>query len=179
MKANNIHSFDEVISFECESFNDPRGFFYEAFNLKTFAKNISEQVNFVQDNVSFSKKGVVRGLHFQKKPYEQSKLVSVIHGEIFDVAVDIRTNSPSFGKYCSYIINDKKRNFLWIPAGFAHGFQVLSDHATVIYKVDNFYNQDNEVSIKYDDPIINIQWPLDMKILSDKDNSGLFLRNLR
>jgi dTDP-4-dehydrorhamnose 3,5-epimerase len=151
-------------------FEDSRGYFYEAYNEQLFrAAGISQ--SFVQDNQSSSGYGVIRGLHYQLPPYAQSKLVRVLDGRILDVAVDIRKGSPTFGKqFCIELTSDNKKQ-LFIPAGFAHGFSVLSTSAVVLYKCDAFYNKSNERGIRFDDPSLGIDWgvPLAEAIISDKD----------
>ena len=147
-------------------FQDERGYFFESYNKKHFNK-----LSFVQDNESKSKFGVLRGIHFQKPPYEQSKLVRVISGEIQDIAVDLRPNSQTYKKYFSIILNDINKKQLFIPKGFGHAFLTLSSEAIVSYKVDEYYNNDYDAGIKYDDSSIGINWKLSNNkiILSDKD----------
>ncbi len=149
---------------------DKRGYFIESFNQEEFNNEVGK-IKFVQDNESDSSFGVLRGLHFQQAPFEQSKLIRVIKGEIQDVAVDIRENSPNYLKYVSVILNGKNKKQLFIPKGFAHGFLVLSKKAIVNYKVDSFYNKEFEKVIAFNDPKINIKWKLDLECIkiSDKD----------
>lgn len=159
-------------------FQDYRGFFYESFNSKIFSSLLGENVSFVQDNHSRSSKFVLRGLHYQKPPYEQGKLVRVTTGEVFDVAVDVRPNSLTFGHWVGEHLSDKNQNQLWIPPGFAHGFLVLSDYADFLYKTTNYYNKESEMCIRYDDPDLAINWPSKKNIiLSQKDKEGLLLNN--
>ena len=158
----------EVILIEVKSFQDERGLFLENFKESEF-KNNGIDSNFVQDNFSHSVKGVLRGLHFQNNPKAQAKLVSALRGEIFDVAVDIRKNSPTFGKWVSEILSEKNHRLLYVPEGFAHGFCVLSEEADVLYKVNNEYSPENEKGIIWNDPDINIKWPIDKPILIEKD----------
>ena len=144
-------------------FNDDRGFFMESWNSNDW-KNIIEKSKqefnlFLQDNHSQSSIGVLRGLHYQLNPYAQGKLVRCISGEIFDVAVDIRINSPTFGKYVGEFLSSENYLQLWIPEGFAHGFLTISEKAEVVYKTTNFWDKNSERSIKWDDPSINIEWP--------------------
>lgn len=146
-------------------FNDNRGYFLESYKESEFDKL---NVKFKQDNHSFSKKSVIRGLHFQKEPYSQGKLVSVISGKIFDVAVDLRKNSKYYKKFISIELSDENHKMLYIPEGFAHGFQALKD-SHVYYKTTNEYNKDSESGIMYNDKNVNIKWPLDHCIISDKD----------
>tara|TARA_Y100000996_G_scaffold96939_2_gene69436 strand:- start:2287 stop:2820 length:534 start_codon:yes stop_codon:yes gene_type:complete len=153
-------------------FNDNRGYFFESFNQKKFNLLNIETNQFLQDNESMSKFGVLRGIHFQSAPFEQSKLVRVVSGEIQDVIVDLRKDSPSYKQYISIVLNADDKKQIYIPKGCAHAFLTLSNQAIVSYKVDNYYSKSHDAGIKYDDPTLNIQWQLDKKdiILSDKDN---------
>ena len=158
-------------------FEDKRGFFYESWNKIKFNNLVNEEINFDQDNHSKSQKGVLRGLHYQLYPQPQGKLVRCIKGEIFDVAVDIRKKSKSFGKWIGCYLNDQNKNELWVPVGFAHGFLTLSDSAEVIYKTSGYWDKDCERSIIWNDKAINIEWPLiksgiNTPILSHKDNDA-------
>jgi dTDP-4-dehydrorhamnose 3,5-epimerase len=163
----------DVLLIEPKVYEDDRGFFFESFNLNEFKKATSLDLTFVQDNHSKSTKGVLRGLHYQLPPYTQGKLVRVIQGEVFDVAVDLRKSSPTFGKYVSYILSAKSKRQIWIPEGFAHGFLTLSQTAEVLYKVSNFFNQHSERCIIWNDSILNINWPNYLNIqLSPKDLLG-------
>lgn len=149
-------------------FADNRGFFMESWNKQNFS--VISDTEFVQDNHSRSKKGVVRGLHYQLPPYAQAKLVRCIQGKIFDVAVDIRRSSQTFGKWVGVELSAENKRQLWIPEGFAHGFVALSDFAEVFYKTNNFWNKQSERSIRWDDADIGIQWPLEVSpCLSEKD----------
>ena len=156
---------------EPKIFSDERGYFMESFNANIFQKGIGESVNFVQDNQSFSKKGVLRGLHYQIGEYAQSKLVRVLQGEVLDISVDIRPKSKTFGEYVSVLLTEENQTQLFIPKGFAHGFLVLSDTAIFSYKCDNFYNKESEGGIIYNDKDINIDWkfPINNLIISEKD----------
>jgi dTDP-4-dehydrorhamnose 3,5-epimerase len=169
-------SIPEVILVETQSFSDNRGFFLENFKTSSF---VSNEINtkFVQDNFSHSIKGVLRGLHYQKNPKAQAKFVTTLRGEIFDAAVDIRKNSPTFGKWVGEILSDKNHKSLYIPEGFAHGFCVLSEDADVLYKVNNEYSPENERGIIWNDPQINIKWPTDTPILHEKDSILPLLQN--
>ena len=169
-------SIPEVILVETQSFTDNRGFFLENFKTSSF---ISNEINtkFVQDNFSHSIKGVLRGLHYQKNLKAQAKFVTTLRGKIFDVAVDIRKNSPTFGQWVGEILSDENHKSLYIPEGFAHGFCVLSENADVFYKVNNEYSPENERGILWNDPQINIMWPIDMPILHKKDSSLPLLQN--
>ena len=170
-------SIPDVILVEPQSFSDDRGFFFESFKESDFFSNGIDK-KFVQDNFSHSVNGVIRGLHFQKAPKAQAKLVTVLKGKIFDVAVDIRKNSPTYGKWVSEILSDNTHNLLYVPEGFAHGFCVISDEADVLYKVSNEYSQEHERSIIWNDPKLNIQWPIKKPIISNKDNKLSLLENL-
>ncbi|EDS1035565.1 dTDP-4-dehydrorhamnose 3,5-epimerase, partial [Salmonella enterica] len=151
-------------------FSDERGFFMESFNQKVFEEAVGRKIEFVQDNHSKSTKGVLRGLHYQVEPYAQGKLVRCIAGEVFDVAVDIRKDSETFGKWVGVNISSENKRQLWIPEGFAHGFLVLSDSADFLYKTSNYYSPIHERGIVWNDPTININWPINIdKILSEKD----------
>lgn len=153
---------------------DKRGFFFEAFNKKKFDKAIGRKVKFVQDNHSKSKMGVLRGLHYQKPPFEQDKLVRVIKGKIFDVAVDIRKDSKFYGKWVGEILSDRNKKQLYIPKGFAHGFLVLSKNAEVLYKTTNFYSKEHEIVFLWSDKILKINWPIKKGLtISKKDKKGL------
>jgi len=162
-------------------FKDERGFFYESFNLKKFSELTNISPNFVQDNQSSSVYGVVRGLHFQLQPYSQAKLVSVIQGEVLDVCVDIRENSPTYGKSFSILLNDENKFQLYIPRGFAHGFVVTSKKAIFQYKCDNYYNPEKESGIIYNDPDLGIDWqiPESEMIISDKDRALLPIKKAK
>ena len=170
-------SIPDVILIEPQSFSDDRGFFFESFKESDFFSNGIDK-KFVQDNFSHSTNGVIRGLHFQKAPKAQAKLVTVLKGKIFDVAVDIRKNSPTYGKWVSEILSSDTHNLLYVPEGFAHGFCVISDEADVLYKVSNEYSQEHERSIIWNDPKLNIQWPITKPIISNKDNKLSLLENL-
>jgi dTDP-4-dehydrorhamnose 3,5-epimerase len=162
----------DVILIEPKSFNDERGYFFENYNALNFNEN-GIKTKFIQDNFSYSKKNVLRGLHFQKNPKAQVKLVSVLKGEIFDVAVDLRKNSSTYMKWVSEILSEKKHNSLYIPKGFAHGFYVLSDTAYVMYKVNSHYSPEFDSGIIWNDKKLNISWPTVEPILSIKDQNLL------
>lgn len=151
--------------------DDERGYFMESFNEKTFQKGVGQDVHFVQDNQSFSSKGVLRGLHYQTRENAQAKLVRVLQGEVLDIAVDIRPNSETFGQYESIILSSENKIQFFIPRGFAHGFLVLSETATFFYKCDNFYNKESEGGIIFNDETIDIDWQFDTEklIISEKD----------
>lgn len=152
-------------------FNDSRGYFFESFNQETFNTLIGQTVNFVQDNESYSTKGVLRGLHFQKGEWAQAKLVRVVKGRVLDVAVDIRKESPTYGQHFSIELTEDNKKQLFVPRGFAHGFVVLSDTAIFSYKCDNYYNKASEGGIMYNDATLNIDWklPLETLVISEKD----------
>ena len=157
-------------------YTDARGFFMETFNAKRYGKHgISE--NFVQDNFSSSKYGVVRGLHYQH-PNGQGKLVQVTVGEVFDVVVDIRRGSPTFGQWLGVTLSEENKSQLWIPSGFAHGFCVTSEHAVFTYKCTEFYDPDSEKSIRWNDPKIGVEWPISDALLSPKDETAPLLSEL-
>lgn len=151
-------------------FKDVRGYFFESYNKDQFLVN-DLVYDFIQDNQSFSTKGVIRGLHYQLEPYAQTKLVRVLHGEILDVAVDMRPDSETFGRHFSVVLSAENKKQLLVPAGFAHGFSVLSETASVLYKVDQVYHKDSEGGIRFDDPILNIDWQIEASeiIVSEKD----------
>jgi dTDP-4-dehydrorhamnose 3,5-epimerase len=159
---------EDLLIIEPQLFKDDRGFFYESYNKKYLDEFIS--VVFVQENESKSNKGVVRGLHFQIPPFEQNKLVKCINGNILDVTVDLRKNSKTYGKSFSIELSSENNKQLFVPKGFAHGFQVLSENAIISYKVDNYYNPKSESGIIWNDKDLSIDWNLDLKpILSKKD----------
>ena len=169
-------SIPDVQVLEPKVFEDSRGFFFESYNEQVLAE-LGITGAFVQDNQSYSKRGVVRGLHYQiKQP--QAKLIRCIQGEIFDVAVDLRRNSPTFSQWVGQVLSSHNRRMLWIPRGFAHGFMVLSETAEVLYKANDFYAPMHERTILWDDPNIGIQWPSkDNAILSPKDLAGFTLED--
>lgn len=163
---------------EPQVYGDNRGYFFEAYKKEEF-NNQGLTYDFIQDNESKSKRGVLRGLHFQKK-YQQAKLVRVIDGEVFDVAVDLRKGSQTYGRWFGVILSNENKKMLMIPRGFAHGFLVLSDSATFAYKCDNIYHPEDEGGIIWNDPSIGIKWPLVENILlSDKDKKHLSLEELK
>ena len=152
-------------------FKDDRGYFFESFNERTFNSLIGEEVHFVQDNQSFSSKNVIRGLHSQVGEFAQAKLVRVIAGEVIDVAVDARPNSPTFGQHVAVKLSAENQKQLFVPRGFLHGFSVLSETAVFFYKCDNYYNKESEQGVIYNDPQLNINWEVEKseEIISDKD----------
>ncbi len=156
---------------EASVFEDKRGYFFESFNQQRFNEIVGMSVNFVQDNESFSSKGVLRGLHYQIGDHAQAKLVRVIDGTVLDIAVDVRKNSSTFGEHVAVELSGDNKKQLFVPRGFAHGFIVLSDTATFSYKCDNFYNKASEGGIIYNDPKLNINWKLPQEelMVSEKD----------
>lgn len=166
----------EVLLIEPSVYGDDRGFFYESFNQKKFEELIGHPVSFVQDNHSLSQRGVLRGLHYQQPPHAQGKLVRVVEGEVFDVAVDIRSDSERFGRWVGVHLSAENKQQLWIPPGFAHGFLTLSDQAQFLYKTTAYYAPEAERCIAWNDPTLNIQWPILVSpILSAKDAAGRLL----
>ncbi|MFT6716493.1 MAG: dTDP-4-dehydrorhamnose 3,5-epimerase [Saprospiraceae bacterium] len=163
---------------EPDVFQDGRGSFYESFN-QAKLKSILGDVNFVQDNQSLSEKHVLRGLHFQKNPYSQGKLVRVISGSVLDVIVDLRQDSPSYGKHESVVLSGKNLLMLWVPPGFAHGFLTLEDNTLFFYKVSNYYNKESEVCLKWDDKSLGINWNCKSPFLSSKDKQGISFSGLK
>ena len=158
----------DLVIIEPKVFGDERGYFYEAYNKNTFHE-LGLDYDFVQDNQSFSRKGVLRGLHFQKN-YPQAKLVRCVLGSIFDVAVDIRKSSPTYGQWVGFELSAENKRQLWIPEGFAHGFVALTDFAEVCYKTNEYWHKECEGSIRWDDPTIGIVWPMESQpCLSEKD----------
>jgi dTDP-4-dehydrorhamnose 3,5-epimerase len=171
MKATPL-AIPEVILFEPKVFGDDRGFFYESFNQARFEEAVGYQVDFVQDNHSKSRQGVLRGLHYQIQQ-AQGKLVRVAHGEVFDVAVDIRRSSPTFGQWVGAILSAENKHQLWVPKGFAHGFVVLSETAEFLYKTSDYYAPAHERCIVWDDPDLAIDWHTSVTpLLSAKDQAG-------
>lgn len=162
-------SINDVLLIEPQVFNDNRGFFFESFNKNKFEETMGKKINFVQDNHSKSIKGVLRGLHYQLPPKAQGKIVRVTQGEVFDVAVDLRKSSPTFGQWVGEILSADNKKQMWIPEGFAHGFVALTDTAEVLYKTTDFYSKEHEQAIRWDDETIGIQWPLEDVYLSPKD----------
>lgn len=153
-------------------FEDERGYFFESYNKETFLQNGMDQ-NFAQDNESRSMKGVLRGLHFQKPPHAQGKLVRVVRGAVMDVAVDLRKSSPTYGKWDSVELTGKNKWMYWIPPGFAHGFVTLEDNTVFSYKCTSVYHKASEVCIRWDDPTLNIDWKISHPTLSGKDMDGI------
>lgn len=165
-----------VVVIQPRVFEDPRGYFFESYNRDTFQK-AGLTMNFVQDNQSLSQRGVLRGLHFQNNPHAQGKLVRVISGSVFDVAVDIRKGSPTYGKWFGIELTEKNKTMMYIPEGFAHGFETLEDNTVFSYKCTNVYNKASEDCLLWNDPDIGIEWRLSDPLLSEKDLEGKRIRN--
>jgi dTDP-4-dehydrorhamnose 3,5-epimerase len=163
-------AIQDLVVINPTAFNDERGYFFEAYNKVKFNEN-GIMYDFIQDNQSFSKRGVIRGLHLQINPFAQAKLVRVLQGEILDVAVDLRKDSPTYGQHFSVVLSAENKKQLMVPPGFAHGFSVLSETASVLYKVDQVYHKDSERGIRYDDATLNIDWQVapEEVIVSEKD----------
>jgi dTDP-4-dehydrorhamnose 3,5-epimerase len=163
-------SLPEVILFTPEVHEDVRGFFFESFRHDFFESSIGHKASFVQENHSKSQKDVLRGLHYQLEPMSQGKLVRVVHGEIFDVAVDIRKDSPTLGKWVAELLSAHNKRQLWIPEGFAHGFLTISESAELVYKTTNYYSPEHERCLSWDDSFVGVDWPQTQKpLLSKKD----------
>ncbi len=165
-----------VLVLQPKVFEDARGYFFESYNENLF-KQAGLDIKFVQDNQSLSQKGVLRGLHFQNNPHAQGKLVRVITGAVFDVAVDIRKSSPTYGQWYGMELNEKNKTMMYIPAGFAHGFATLQDNTIFSYKCTNFYNKASEDCLLWNDPDIGINWNLDNPLLSEKDLQGKHIKD--
>lgn len=176
MKATPL-DIPDVVLFEPKVFGDERGFFYESFNQKVFEEAVGRPVQFVQDNHSRSVKGVLRGLHYQiQQP--QGKLVRVTHGEVFDVAVDLRKSSATFGQWVGVYLSAENKSQLWIPEGFAHGFVVLSQSAEFLYKTTDYWAPEHERSLVWNDPTVGVKWPYaEQPTLSAKDENAVNLQN--
>ncbi|MCF8232862.1 MAG: dTDP-4-dehydrorhamnose 3,5-epimerase [Bacteroidales bacterium] len=166
----------DVLIIKPKVFEDDRGYFFESYNKEKFLQHGLDQ-NFVQDNESKSVKNVVRGLHFQKPPFAQGKLVRVMSGSVLDVAVDIRRNSPTYGHWTSVVLTEGNKWMYWVPPGFAHGFATLEDDTVFFYKCTNVYNKGSEGSIRWNDPDLGIDWKLDNPILSEKDKQAPLFRD--
>jgi len=168
--------FNDALLIQPKKFHDERGFFYEHYNKKIFDNLLGKKIDFVQDNFSLSYKGVFRGIHYQKKPYAQGKLVSVSHGAVVDYIVDLREDSESYLKWERFTLSDKNGYQLWIPEGFGHGFLAISDIVHFSYKTTEFYNKSSEETIKWNDPKIDLKFDVDFTILkSNKDQQGKLL----
>ncbi len=165
-----------LFSIQPKIFGDERGYFLETFSRNKYNEVLAD-FNFVQDNLSLSSKGVLRGLHFQKPPFDQGKLVQVIKGSVLDVTVDIRKNSPTYGEHLSIILSEKEKNQIWIPPGFAHGFCALEDNTIFSYKCTNYYSPENESTILWNDELLNIDWAIENPTISEKDKKGIKFEN--
>lgn len=165
-----------VLILQPEVFEDDRGYFFEAFNAAKY-RELGLPTEFVQDNESKSKKNVLRGLHFQKPPFAQGKLIRVIQGKILDVAVDLRKDSSTFGKWTSVILSSENKTVFWVPAGFAHGFATLAEENIVLYKCTTPYNKESEGAIRWNDPDIDVRWNMEHPILSLKDTISPFFKD--
>ncbi len=171
--------FKDLFLIKPTIFGDHRGYFYESFNKQTFEQKTGLNIDFIQDNQSFSSRGVLRGLHFQTPPYTQDKLVRVLSGKVLDVVVDLRTEEPTYGK--SYVVELSGENHLqlFVPKGFAHGFSTLEDDTVFVYKCTDYYHKDSEGCILWNDPTLNINWQLDEPKISDKDRDGNLFVNFK
>ena len=171
-------NIDGLIIIEPQIFKDDRGSFFESWNVKNF-QDIGIKDHFVQDNQSLSSKGVLRGLHFQNPPYAQDKLVRVIRGSVLDVAVDLRNNSPTYGRHCSIVLSDKNFKSFYIPKGFAHGFVALEDNTIFSYKCSEMYNKESERCLMWNDQDLGIDWNINNPIISQKDMHGLYFKDFK
>jgi dTDP-4-dehydrorhamnose 3,5-epimerase len=167
----------DVFIIRPDVYEDQRGYFFESYNKTKFA-SLGLDYDFLQDNQSLSEKGVLRGLHFQRHPHEQGKLVRVIKGAVMDVAVDIRKNSPYFGKHISCILTEQNKLMLWVPPGFAHGFLTLEDYTIFSYKCTKQYNKESESIIRYNDPELKINWNIDCPTMSERDKNAHFFKEI-
>jgi len=170
-------SIPDLYIIEPKVFEDHRGYFFESYNKEVFLRHGIDQ-NFVQDNESMSEKNVLRGLHYQKPPFTQGKLVRVMQGSVLDVAVDLRKKSATYGQWASVVLSQKNKWMYWIPPGFAHGFVTLEEHTIFFYKCTNVYNKASEGAIAWDDPDLNIDWKIKDPILAEKDKKAPFLRDI-
>ena len=182
LSSNKGNILEGVCTIKPKVYQDNRGFFYESWNQKLFNKLVGEEVTFLQDNHSLSNIGVLRGLHYQIEPKPQGKLVRCVSGSVFDVAVDIRKSSPTFGEWTSVVLNNLSKTMIWIPVGFAHGFLSLEENSEVLYKASDLWSKELDKSIRWDDKDINIDWPLkDINCfeprLSEKDSEAPYLKN--
>lgn len=179
MKATRL-AIADVVVFDPKVFGDERGFFFESFNQRHFEEATGLRREFVQDNHSKSQRGVLRGLHYQLPPMAQGKLVRVVKGEVFDVAVDIRRSSPTFGQWVGQFLSAENKKLMWVPEGFAHGFVVLSDEAEFLYKTTNYYAPELEHCIAWNAADVSIEWPIDfLPTLSAKDQKGAQLQDAK
>ncbi len=161
-----------LVLLESKAFTDSRGLFFESFNQKLFDELIDEKINFIQDNHSSSIQNVIRGLHLQAPPFAQGKLVRVASGKVYDIAVDVRKSSPTYGKHFGIELSDQNNLMLWIPPGFAHGFSTLENNSIFLYKCTGYYNKSAEMTILHNDPDLMINWKVNNPVISDKDLEG-------
>jgi dTDP-4-dehydrorhamnose 3,5-epimerase len=167
----------DIIIFEPAVFNDGRGYFFESYQQQQYRDHIGDVV-FVQDNISSSGKGTLRGLHLQREPFAQGKLCQVLSGTVLDIAVDVRKDSPTYGQHVAVELSGENKRQIWIPPGFAHGFSVLSETALFHYKCTNYYNKASERCLLYNDPALHIDWKVQNPIVSEKDKIGVLLKDL-
>lgn len=170
--------FKDLLVIEPKVFGDSRGYFMESFNEARFRVETGTNVTFVQDNESLSSKGVLRGLHFQTPPKSQAKLIRVITGSILDVVVDLRRSQPTYGQHFKILLTAENKTQLFVPEGFAHGFVVLEDNTLFSYKCTNYYSPEHDRCLRWNDPALNIDWEIENPLLSDKDKSSPFLKDL-
>lgn len=177
---NNKFKPEGILEITPKLFNDDRGFFYESYSKQIFDNLVNENINFVQDNHSFSKKYILRGFHYQKPPFEQGKLIRVIQGEVIDYVLDLRPNSNTFLKYFEFVISEKNKKQLWIPNGFAHAFLTLSDDVHFLYKTTNYYSKQHEININPFDEDLNISFPIPKTniVMSAKDRDGIKIKEI-
>ena len=168
----------DLVVVQPDVFEDQRGYFFESYNREKFNAH-GMNMEFVQDNQSMSQKNVLRGLHYQNPPFAQGKLVRVLKGAVKDVVVDIRKNSPTYGKYFVQELSEKNKTMMWIPVGFAHGFLTLHDHTVFFYKCTNFYNKASEQTIQWNDESLNIPWEVVNPVISEKDAHGIIFNELK
>ena len=169
---------DGLLIIKPRVFEDERGYFFESWSKEAF-KNNGIEIDFVQDNQSFSSKGVLRGLHFQNPPFSQGKLVRVIQGSVLDVAVDIRKDSPTYGEHVSVLLSGENKTMFWIPPGFAHGFSTLEDNTIFSYKCSGIYNKESEGSLMWNDSDLKIDWQIENAIISEKDQNSDHFKNFK
>tara|TARA_B100000900_G_C20527882_1_gene694992 strand:- start:469 stop:1017 length:549 start_codon:yes stop_codon:yes gene_type:complete len=165
----------DLILFEPEIIEDARGSFIIGFNNEFFSNLFNRKIQIVQENVSYSMEGVLRGLHFQNKPHAQDKLISIDKGSVLDVCVDIRNNSPTFGQHATFRLSENDNFFLWVPKGFAHGFVSLEDNTQIVYRITEHFNKEAENCIRWNDPVLNVEWPSNFEfVISERDQNSEF-----
>ena len=172
-------ALNEILVIEPKVFNDARGLFFESFNNNLFNEIVGKEINFSQDNHSLSSINVIRGLHLQAPPFEQGKLVRVSYGKVYDIVVDVRFGSSTYGQHFGVELNDENKLMLWIPPGFAHGFSVLQNNSVFLYKCTNSYNKTAEMTLLYNDPDLGIDWKVNSPIVSEKDMIGVRLNDFK